>query len=301
VRQTVDDPPALILGWDGLMQMDGFATVFPHQRVNKIPGMDAICYKTSFFPDSVTHDNPLSSLYSFFLMTFQLPQQFGDFQREHMRLCEKSIGMRGDVTWILKPKNGCCGNGIHLVQNPFDLARQTELAVVQRYVEPYLINGSKFDFRFYVLIATLEPLTIYLSNEALARFCTRPCSPLTPETLSDRYCHHTNPTVKFANADRAGPILELASAVLAKLGHSDGRAAHVWPRIRDSVLLAFVAQNEGMIQNVGLVTAEGRQRFPPPGPLPDMRRYFHIIGIDVRSTHRPNGSCWSSMIGRPCA
>jgi hypothetical protein len=168
-----------------------------------------------------------------------------------------------------------------------------EPAIVQPYVAPYLLNGYKFDFRFYVLIATLEPLTIYLYNEGLARFCTHRYSPPTRATLDDRYCHLTNTAVNVTNPERAGPILEFASSVLAKLERLDARATHLWPRIRDAVVLAIVAQYDGIVQNVGLVTAEGRREFPPQRgwhppqkPLDDMRRYFHILGIDIMVNER---------------
>jgi hypothetical protein len=91
--------------------------------------------------------------------------------------------------------------------------------------------------------------------------------------------------VNVTNAARAGPILKPASAVLAR---ADARAAQLWPRIRDAALLSIVAQYETMIQNAGLVAGEGRRVVPlarewrsPQRPLGDLRRFFHILGIDV--------------------
>jgi tubulin polyglutamylase TTLL6/13 len=40
-----------------------------------------------------------------------------------------------------------------------------ERCVVQRYIhKPYLIDGLKFDFRIYVLLAGVDPLRVYLYN-----------------------------------------------------------------------------------------------------------------------------------------
>ncbi|KDO32755.1 hypothetical protein SPRG_02453 [Saprolegnia parasitica CBS 223.65] len=47
-------------------------------------------------------------------------------------------------------------------------------AVVTKYIEPLLISGRKFDLRFFVLIASLDPLRVYVYDNALLRFCTQP-------------------------------------------------------------------------------------------------------------------------------
>jgi len=44
---------------------------------------------------------------------------------------------------------------------------------VQEYVQnPFLIDGYKFDLRIYVLVTRVEPLTIFIYKEGIARFAT---------------------------------------------------------------------------------------------------------------------------------
>ena len=46
--------------------------------------------------------------------------------------------------------------------------------MIQRYItKPYLIDGLKFDFRIYVLLAG-SPLRAYIYEEGLVRFATVP-------------------------------------------------------------------------------------------------------------------------------
>lgn len=71
------------------------------------------------------------------------------------------------------------------------LPKKTSL-VVQKYIaDPYLINGSKFDLRLYVLVTSFNPLRIYLYPDGLVRFASVKYSD-DADDLKDRYMHLTN-------------------------------------------------------------------------------------------------------------
>lgn len=279
-EETHDDPQAVIVWWDGFIPTEQFQHLLPHQRINKIPAMDTMCYKNTFFQSLSHMKNMFPSFYCFFPMTFQLPFQFSDFQREHMRLTSKG----STVTWILKPKSGCCGNGIKLIQNAFELADQGKQAIIQRYVSPYLLDGYKFDFRLYILIATLQPFTVYIYNEGLTRFCSERYVAPARHNLHDKFCHLTNTAVNVGNTDNEHSILELSSRVMKRIAEQDERGKTLWNRIRQVVLLSVIALYPNIIQNVTMHTPIVRKEGSKA--LDEMHKYFHILGIDIMLNDR---------------
>jgi hypothetical protein len=282
--QVENDPSAILNWFDSYCQYEDFVALYPHQRVNKIPGMEVLCYKSTFF-QALTRMKSLYPIFNFFPTTFQLPPQFSEFQREHHRLCVESAG--SSCTWILKPRIGCCGNGIRLIQNALDAANQTKITVIQRYISPFLIDDRKFDFRFYVLISALHPLTVYVYNEGLARFCTHSYLAPTRETLDDRFCHLTNTAINVANDQSAHSILELASSVIRRIADTCARGVGLWDRIRQTVMLSIVAMYPGILQNIGMIVPNPKPELTPPlRPVDENRRYFHLLGIDIMLNDR---------------
>lgn len=72
--------------------------------------------------------------------------------------------------WIQKPAGGSRGKGITLIN---DFNEATGKVVVQKYIDrPILINGFKFDLRFYVAVPSLDPLRVYLYDNGLVRLAT---------------------------------------------------------------------------------------------------------------------------------
>ncbi|CAG9793454.1 unnamed protein product [Diatraea saccharalis] len=93
--------------------------------------------------------------------------------------------------WIIKPPASARGTGIKVVSRWTQIPKKRPV-VVQRYVsKPYLINGSKFDMRLYVLVTSVHPLRIYLYKDGLARFASVKYNDELA-SLNDRYMHLTN-------------------------------------------------------------------------------------------------------------
>jgi hypothetical protein len=171
----------------------------------------------------------------------------------------------------VKPENGCCGTGIRLIQQPFDVVGDSSSAVVQKYVTPYLVDGYKFDFRFFLLIADLQPFTCYVYQEGIARFCTKPYHYPSPRNLSERFRHITNTAVNVENTSASRTdFTKLASVVIAQLGIHG-----LWERIKNVATLTLLALYP---QILSAVIRHGGRR---PAQIDPFHGFFHILGIDI--------------------
>ncbi|CAE7272758.1 TTLL3C, partial [Symbiodinium pilosum] len=96
--------------------------------------------------------------------------------------------------WILKPANSLRGHGI-IVENDLDRIFQqarnkTCTYVCQKYIEnPLLIGARKHDLRQWVLVTSLNPLTIYFYSECYIRIAA---NEYTLNDFADRFTHLTH-------------------------------------------------------------------------------------------------------------
>lgn len=282
-QQTHDDVTALLIWWDGNINSNQLLNVLPHQRISRFPGMDFICYKSTTFKSLNYMRSIFPRTYSFYPTTYLLPYQFSDFQKEHLKIAA-STGH--PITWIFKPRSGCCGNGIKLIQNSFEVSEPSNSGVIQKYVSPYLLDSYKFDFRFFIFIATSNPFTAYIYNEGLARFCSQPYSPPTKENLSDRFCHLTNTAVNVNNGNSTVEICQLASTVIEKIKSNDDRGNMLWRKIKEVAALVLLSQYKNIMEQIKIQENENRSKQKtslgsPSLPVPFDRKFFHVIGIDV--------------------
>lgn len=114
-------------------------------------------------------------------------------QEEELRA---ALAASGDADWwIVKPVHGFSGKGIYIMDKHDPLPQVTGTGggaefIVQRYLRPYLAEGSKFDFRVYCLMLT-DPLRIYMFRNGIVRLAAAPYRH-EKASIGDKCMHITN-------------------------------------------------------------------------------------------------------------
>lgn len=171
-------------------------TLEPYQFYNHFPGTWTLARKVELARSIDMLQKLLPDAYTFHPKSFILPGQFSEL-KSYMNSVEEGE----DRTFIVKPDKGSLGKGILLVQDPKVLSDYQEVSIAQKYISPFLIDGLKFDLRIYVLVTSYDPLRIYVHNNGMARFCTKPYMKPDVKNLKSVYSHLTNYAVNKKNED----------------------------------------------------------------------------------------------------
>lgn len=220
-------------------------------------------------------------------------------------------------TCIAKPQDGSQGKGISIFQLHSDykgLSSESETrqqleqlkqsrVVIQRFIDkPLLVDDFKWDMRVYVLVTNLEPLTAYLYDDGLARFCTTEYEAPDADNLDDIEMHLTNFSINWesdafidTDSDGTGSKRSLDS-VLTSLGGPEAAAA-VWRdigRVTAQTLLAFAPKLRSAYRShFGHLRLASKELCPAVAEGPDMESSGGSFG-----SKRPDGQ--SSSVPSVC-
>lgn len=123
--------------------------------------------------------------------TFLLPREAQAWQRR--------AAAAPELYWLLKPQASSRGRGIRFVEAGEELHTDGDW-LVQRAVDPHLMDGYKYGLRYYVLLASLDPLVAYVHRRGTCRVATRPFA-LDAAGRSDRLAHLINTAVQQTNPE----------------------------------------------------------------------------------------------------
>jgi hypothetical protein len=126
------------------------------------------------------------SRYDFFPMSWVLPYDYDELRRQF------GPGGSSGGAFIIKPPASARGQGIRVISDFSQLPKKAKSALVQEYLgSPLLIDGYKFDLRFYVLVTSFDPLRAYLYADGLVRICTEKYKK-GAKYASQKFMHLTN-------------------------------------------------------------------------------------------------------------
>lgn len=115
--------------------------------------------------------------------------------------------------------------------------------LIQEYVDdPYLLpDNLKFDFRVYAVIRSINPLSIYIAREGMARFCTEKYQKPNSGNFSHLYSHLTNYSLNKSNSsyvhsntlkDQLKGSKRLLSTVFHQMESNGVKTRRLWHEIK---------------------------------------------------------------------
>ncbi|XP_076122853.1 tubulin polyglutamylase ttll6-like [Alosa pseudoharengus] len=242
-----------------------------YQKINHFPGMIEICRKDLLARNMNRMFKCFPKDYNIFPRTWCLPADYSDLQAYARSKKHK--------TYICKPESGSQGRGIFLTRSAKDIP-PGEHMICQVYLsQPFVLDGFKFDLRIYVLVTSCDPLSIFLYEEGLARFCTSQYIHPNNNNLQNVCMHLTNYAINkhsenFVRDELAGSKRKL-STVLESLCCDTGQ---VWVDIEDVVIKALIAAHPVLKHSYN--TCFPRHVACGSGAC------FEILGFDVLLDHR---------------
>ena len=248
-RESVNSKQEWCIMWSvSNMQSNIYYGMGKYQKVNHFPRSAEITRK-DFLYNNISKMQTLYGYrhFNFIPKTFVLPQEF-----PLLLEAEEKEPMK---YWIVKPSASSQGKGIYVTNNVLEISDKTNQIASRYIVNPYLINGYKFDIRIYVAITSINPLRLYVYEEGLARFATCKYSAPVSGNKGNKYVHLTNYSVNKYNPNfvpNDNPFVEdvgskwSISALKEYLGGQGVDVKGLWNKI-DDILVKTVLDRKSVV------------------------------------------------------
>jgi len=255
--------------WGKHMKSVQFKDIKEGQKINHFPGTFNIGRKDRLWRNyhrlMLKHGK---AEFGFLPRTFVLPAD--------TKLLKKVWERRGGKgRWIVKPPALARGVGISVV-NKFSKIPKNKPLVVQRYVaRPYLINGTKFDLRLYLLVTSVNPLRLYLYDDGLVRFASNKYSN-DSKCVDDVYMHLTNYSINknsatYTQNDDSESCQGHKWTLKSLWRHFDAEGIDhtvVWDKVKDLMIKTVISAENNMSS---LFSQNVRSRYS----------CFELFGFDI--------------------
>lgn len=237
------------------------------QCINHFSGMYEICRKDLLARNLIYMQKFHPNQYDFFPTTWVFPYDF-NAANDYSQCHPNSI-------FIMKPVTGSMGRGIEVRKSLKDSMR-FERIVCQIYInEPLLLDGYKFDLRVYALVASIDPLRIYVYNEGLVRLATQAYEFPSQSNIRNKFMHLTNYSINKYSATFSQDH-ELGSKRMFqsfnKLFEAEGHdVCKLWQDIDDIILKTILSIRPQLLHAY-------RAIFPSHDRI---SACFEILGFDI--------------------
>lgn len=251
-EQTYNDSNSVLVWFDTLTPVICKSMPPPWKVCNRISRSNVLCKKNLLSINIKKAKECFPELYSFYPETYILPSESCIF-REILKDSKKE--------YLLKPSGGSFGRGIKFINSKLKFISLKEEAVVQEYIKSFLLNNTKFDLRIFVLIASVNPLQIYIFRDGVARFCSMKSS------QNSKYSKITNVALnKNANGTKVKDTSVLISKVFKKMEEEGININKIWQKIDDIVVLTIISSYQYLLEG------DKEKQF---------NRCFQIFGFDI--------------------
>ena len=163
IKLDPNDPEAVLIWYDTLRDVDYYSTLKPWQVLNRIPNINNICRKAYLIRLLQRMSTYFPSLYTYYPHSYVLPNENIRFTQDVSQHKKK---------YIVKPDGGSLGIGITILSENDSYTPNDTLGIAQEYLPSALLDDTKFDLRVYALISSVNPLSIYVFRDGVARFCS---------------------------------------------------------------------------------------------------------------------------------
>jgi tubulin polyglutamylase TTLL4 len=242
LRLMKSDSTEWIGHWGKHMKAVMFKDFKAYQKINHFPGTFVIGRKDRLWRGFAQFRSKFGkNEFNFLPRTFILPNDLRELKESMDRK-----GSRGQ-NYIVKPPASARGTGVYVVNNYSAISAERQL-VVQKYItRPFLINGTKFDLRLYIFVASYNPLRLYLYRDGLVRFASEKYNS-SSRTLNHQFVHLTNYSInrKSGNYQANNSVNECQGhkwtllafwKFLRRLGVNTGL---LWASIQDIVIKTII-------------------------------------------------------------
>jgi len=167
-----------------------------NQCINYFPEASEIFRKDILNDNILKMENKFPNHFEQILpKSWSLPEEYEKFKRDEKQISEKQY-------FIVKPNDEQRGCGIFITSDTENDLTPKSNCVVSKYVgNPLLIEGYKTDLRIHVLIASLDPLTVYVHKEGYLRLATCKYQEPNKNNSKNQFMHLTNWSVNKNNSE----------------------------------------------------------------------------------------------------